>query len=93
MHRSEDHRAHLRQIEPMRQLLAQDSALSGDDLDTSQSFRMRAAQERGESTECTLRSETVQIEGARRPQPTSAETMPTALSTPPGWVPIASGVE
>ena len=61
----------------MLQLLAQDSALSGDDLDTAQSLRMRAAQERGESTECTLRSETVQVEGARRPQLASAEPMPT----------------
>src|SRR5690349_12216767 len=76
MHRAEDHWAHLRQVEPMRQLVAQYSTLSSDDLDTAQSLRMRAAHKRGERTECTLRGETVQVEGARRAQPASAEPMP-----------------
>src|SRR5689334_22571525 len=76
MHRSQDYRAQLRQIEPMRQFVAQDPALSCNDLDTAQPLGMRAAQERSESTECTLGCETVQVEGARRPQSASAEAMP-----------------
>ena len=67
-------------VQPVRQLAADHAAshapLTGDHFDAAKSVSMRHSQEANECMECTLCSETVQVQRAFRPHCSATQSLP-----------------